>query len=132
MNKTLVATPLLSILALGCFYGYDVTWHTTRINSLPSAPTTHPIGIMFEDSEPNLEYIQLAYIEVTGYEDAKVDTLLSVLKKQAEILGADAVIFIKRHQTDRGRGVPLSTFIDKSYEDRYTAPTLTGVAIKYK
>ena len=132
MQQNLFAPAIVLFLLYGCSYGYDVGVHVTPISQIPVTPSKLPIEIYFEETQPNHEYTQLAYIEVTGYKYAEVDTLLSVMKAKALALGANAIIFIKKKHDERGRGEVFSTLVDKKNEEQYEAPVLSGVAIKYK
>lgn len=129
--KIVIRCGLLCIVSLlGCSYGFTISSNVARISDEPYEPHTGHVGIFFEDTKPEEDYIQIALVEIKGgrYDGYSTDTLLEILKEHAQKLGADAVINVKVTPMTRNGG----RLLDGEDSKLYATIFMTGIAIKYR
>ena len=131
MKPARIVILILPILLYGC-YGSDTSTRVTPITKIEGLAPTTSVEVFFEDTKPTREFVQLAFLEVIGTRYEWTDTLLTLMKKRAQTLGADAIVYVKKNQQERARGDIISKLANKDSDDIYMAPVLTGVAVKYK
>ena len=132
MQKT-IPFLLLSLCLTGCI-GYGNGIMSYAINGSSSTERTfteaelNRIEIFFGiNTKPSQPFKQLSYLEATGDEDATIDDLVLLLKKEAAKYGADAIIEITRMAEAREAGTIAFTEGNHVYD----AMVLTGIAVKY-
>jgi hypothetical protein len=132
----LIAAAIVTLL-VGCMpYGHEIETEITKIGEVNLSPEIGLVEIYFGETPPQKEYIQIALIEVVGKKYSPTDTLLAVMKRQAQNLGADAIVSVKKSYRDRETGDLVDDLLnignEKHKNEAYSAPILTGVAIRYK
>lgn len=131
--KKIFSIPLLVLCLSGCV-GYGNGIMSYAINGSSSQDRTFTqaeldkIEIFFgTNTKPSKTYTQVSYLEATGDEDASMEDLVLLLKKEAAKYGADAIIEVSRISQARESGTVV--FTEGNYV--YDAMVLTGIAIKY-
>lgn len=83
--------------------------------------TTGRVDIYFEGVAVDKEFKQIGFVESIGKENASNEEILTWLKYEAYLKGADAVMNVKKHFKRRG----------SAHDEKYSASVFSGVAIKY-
>ncbi|MBS3915642.1 MAG: hypothetical protein KG003_14200 [Bacteroidetes bacterium] len=132
-STLLLVLVLITFCVESCSYGNRIAIQVTKINEAHFEKSHSQVEVYFEETQPPKEFMQIAFIEVTGTEYSSTDTLLSALKTNAQSVGADAVIMVKKQYKNRQTGELISELMNKDIKpNEYSAPILTGIAIKYK
>lgn len=130
MRPLYIISLILITLVSSCTYGYSAATDVTYSRSYAYKPHNRTVEIYFGDNKPSQEYRSIGLIEVQGGKYFSMDALVAKLRRQAQAIGADAVIDIRKSYTQRERGSLLDALTDEKPEI-YTAPVITGIAIKY-
>lgn len=130
MRSIFTVTLSLITLISSCTYGYSAVTDVTYSRSYAYKPHNRTVEIYFGEQKPSRTYRQIGLIEVQGGKYYSMDALVAKMRKQAQAIGADAVIDIRKSSTERERGSLLDALDDEEPEI-YTAPVITGIAIKY-
>ncbi|HMV27206.1 MAG TPA: hypothetical protein PLH27_16305 [bacterium] len=130
MRPLYIINLILIALVSSCTYGYSASTDVTYSRSYAYKPHNRTVEIYFGDNKPSRAYRQVGLIEVQGGQYYSMDALVAKLRRQAQAIGADAVMDIRKSSTQRERGSLLDALTDEKPEI-YTAPVITGIAIKY-
>lgn len=130
MRPLYIISLILITLVSSCTYGYSAATDVTYSRSYAYKPHNRTVEIYFGDNKPSQEYRSIGLIEVQGGKYFSMDALVAKLRRQAQAIGADAVIDIRKSYTQRERGSLLDALTEEKPEI-YTAPVITGIAIKY-
>lgn len=128
------ASTFLVISTLFLLTGCALTsgeFNTTEFAKLSSAPCIDKptnVELFFEDEKIDFEYEKVGFIETTGDNRTKNETMLNQLKYEAYKNCADAVISIKREYNAREQG----TVYNNDTKEIYSAVIFTGIAVKIK
>ncbi|WP_189390419.1 hypothetical protein, partial [Bacterioplanes sanyensis] len=137
---SILSAAVIALHLTGCAsYGYDV--ESEIINIGPSYPPTEALELSFGEYDGAKTYQQLAFIRILGNERSDTAELVEELKREAKVLGADAVINIQTANKERTQRI--FTLLDivpsdddsskeKKENNKYEALVLEGVAIKYQ
>lgn len=125
---------LITAQIIGCGYGYNIQTNVTPLAKINSEDRTYDIEVYWENVEPeDKNFTQLAFLEAKGAQYSTTEELLKQLKSQAMDLGADAIISVKQNYTEREKGdLIVDLAAGKSSSEKYSAITLTCLAIRYR
>jgi hypothetical protein len=116
---------LLSVVAVACSYGDNVSTEVTRLSSDHFNPTEGDVELFFAPVEPGFKFQQIARVEVTGNSMATFNDLVEVLKNEAKKLGGDAVIYVEREFRKREEGI-----VGASDTREYEAVVVSGLVVR--
>ncbi len=136
----ILSAAVIALHLTGCAsHGYDVESEIVTIG--PSYPPTETLELSFGEYDGAKKYQQLAFIRILGNERSDTAELVEELKREAKVIGADAVINIQTANKERTQRMssPLDIVLSDDYgskekkEDyKYEALVLEGIAIKYQ
>ncbi|MBP9853849.1 MAG: hypothetical protein KBD53_03150 [Candidatus Omnitrophica bacterium] len=112
MRKThLFLFLILTVVTSGCSL-YKVSSEDTTLNFYPSKATTKDIEYIQEMTTP---YEVIGYVTVNAERRQSMNEVVERMKREAAILGGDAVINIESDATGEWKKLPAQQFVGNAY-----------------
>jgi len=133
---------LSSLLLTACTTGGIMQSESIPVGNKHYAATYH-VDVYFGSYNGDKKYEQISYLQIKGGERSKTGELMKELRRKAKIVGADAIINVKKGSSVEKDidGALLLLNIAGGFKDsskdsskasrEYRADTLEGIAIKY-